>query len=196
MTPDVERLSRRLAGTPAAFRGAVSQLRVDAVVADLFRDRASRRLSPDEAARFRTGDDAPARRRHLELVLLASWLVHDAAFQGADAEALVGLLEGRLAELSSIAAPRTFVEDPERREELVRTCLRACGLVPSGETSEVAEDRLATLDSVRRSALLRDARARESAREAERQRRKAELEALRKQEEEAQRQAARTTFED
>jgi len=70
------------------------------------------------------------------------------------------------------------------------------GYIGKGETPVKAEDRLAVLDSVRRKALLRDARAREDAREAERQKRKAELERLRLQEEEAARQAARTTHED
>lgn len=198
MSANIERLTNRLASTPTAFRGRASgeeAIRIDAVIADLFRDRATRALEPVEVARFRAGDPAAARRRHLELVLVASWLLHDTAFADAPAEAMLALLEGRLAELSSHVVPRLFVEDAERREELVRTCLAALDRVPDGETFAVAEDRLAVLDSVRRRALLRDARARASAREAERQKRKAELEVLRKQEEEETRQAARTTHE-
>lgn len=197
MTADVERLSRRLASTPAPFRSArPANVRVDAIVADLFRDRASRRLGSDEVARFCANDGSPQRARHLELVLVSTWLLHDPAFAGAHAERLLALLEGRLAELAGIAMPRKFIEDAERREELVRTCLSWFGVVPDGETREAAEDRLATLDSVKRKALLADARAREEARELERQRRKAELERVRQQEEEERRQAARTTFED
>ncbi|MEO8703920.1 MAG: hypothetical protein ABI867_27975 [Kofleriaceae bacterium] len=199
MTANVERLTNRLASTPLAFRGRVSgddAVRVDAVVADLFRDRASRRLEPTEVAKFVVGKATPARIRHLELVLIASWVLHDTAFAGAPADAMVALLINRIGELASITVPRLFVEDGERREELVRTCLAAFDRVPEGETRAAAEDRLAVLDSVRRRALLRDARVREEAREAERQKRKAELERLKQQEEEERRQAARTTHED
>lgn len=199
MSASIERLTNRLASTPVAFRGRIAgedAVRIDAVIADLFRDRATRPLEPDEVARFRGGDPAAARRRHLELVLVASWVLHDTAFADAPADAMLALLESRLAELASHVVPRLFVEDAERREELVRTCLAALDRLPDGETRAIADDRLAVLDSVRRRALLRDARAREDAREAERQKRKAELEVLRKQEEEANRQAARTTHEE
>ncbi|MCX5745779.1 MAG: hypothetical protein NT062_25160 [Proteobacteria bacterium] len=197
MSANVERLTNRLASTPPVFRGRASgedALRIDAVVADLVRDRGTRPLEPDEVARFILGAATPA--RHLELVLVASWLLHDEAFAGSPTDALLALLDGRLAELATLVVPRLFVEDAERREELVRTCLAALDRVPEGETPVAAEDRLAVLDSVRRKALLRDARAREDAREVERKKRKAELERLRLEEEEAQRQAARTTHED
>ncbi len=199
MTASVERLTDRLANTPIAFRGRASgpdAVRVDAVVADLFRDRATHGLDPEQVARFVAGDAAPARLRHLELVLVASWVLHDAAFDGVAAEAMFILLDARLAELASLVVPRLFVDDAERREELVRTCLAALDRLPDGETREQAEDRLTVLDSVKRKALLRDAREREQLREAERQKRKAELERLRLQEEEEQRQAARTTHEE
>ena len=199
MSANIERLTDRLANTPIAFRGGAageSAVRSDAVIADLFRDRATRALEPAEVARFLAGDPTATRRRHLELVLIASWVLHDTAFADAPADAMLALLEGRLAELASHVVPRLFIEDAERREELVRTCLAALDRVPAGETLAIAEDRLAVLDSVRRRALLRDARARQDAREAERQKRKAELEVLRKQEEEANRQAARTTHEE
>ncbi len=195
MSADVERLTDRLARTPQVFRDRKA-VRLDAVVADLFRDRASRRLATDEVARFRADGATGARARHLELVLIASWLLHDEAFAGTPAETLLALLDSRLAELAGAVVPRLFVDDAERREELVRTCLAALARVPDGESPAAAEDRLAVLDSVRRRALLRDARAREGEREAERQKRKAELERLRLQEEEEQRQAARTTHED
>ncbi len=200
MSASVERLTNRLANTPIAFRGPVSgadAVRVEAVVADLFRDRATRRLDPDQISRFVAGDPTtPARRRHLELVLVASWVLHDPAFADAPADPLLALLEGRLAELATLVMPRLFVDDGERREELVRTCLAALDRVPAGETRAEAEDRLAVLDSVRRKALLLEARAREQVREAEREKRRAELARMRAQEEEAARQAARTTHED
>lgn len=194
----VERLTDRLANTPIPFRGRVvgpDAVRVDAVVADLFRDRASRPLAAPEVATF-VPTAVTAHQRHLELVLIATWVLHDPVFGGASAESLLALLQTRLAALSTTAVPRLFVEDAERREELVRTCFQELGQIPEGETRAFAEDRLAVLDSVRRKQVLAEARTREETREAERKRRKAELEKLRLQEEEAARQAARTTHED
>ena len=138
----------------------------------------------------------PARARHLQLVLFTTWLLHDPAFSGAEHDALLALLQKRLASLANAVVPRRFFEDDERREELVRTCLAALGKLPQGETAAFAEDRLAALDSVRRRALLREAKKQEDAREAERERRREELEVLRAQEEEERRKAARTTHED
>lgn len=192
---DVERLSAHLARAPAAFLAPVDPVRegavrVDAIVADLFRARADRPLTAEEIARFRYQDKAA--RRHLSLVAVASWLLYDPVFQGVAAAPLYALLAERLPPLAELVQARAFVEDAERREELVRTCLAALGILPAGTSAADAEDRLATLDSVRREALLRDARAREDARAAH----KKELERLRREEEEERRKAARTTFED
>lgn len=187
----VERLTNRLASIPLIFRAKVGSLRVDAIVADLVRARGTRML--ERAEIDRVGQLAA---RHLELVLIASWLLHDETFAGMPTDALLGLLDARLGRLAAAVMPRLFVEDAERREELVRTCLAELGRVPDGESPLAAQDRLDVLDSVRRRDLLRDARARETAREAARKQRKAELDRLRAQEEEAARQAARTTHED
>jgi hypothetical protein len=198
VTPQVERLTRRLASAPPVFLAPLGTqpIAIAAVVADLFRDRATRRLTPAEVAKVLPAGASAARLRHLQLVLLATWLLHDEAFSGSTADALLALLEERLAALAAAVVPRKFVEDAERREELVRTCLAALAVIPEGESPTFAEDRLAALDSVRRKELLREAKEREGLREAERARRRKELELLRAQEEEERRQAARSTHED
>ncbi len=193
-TADVARLTARLAEAPAVFLAPVdpvapAAVRVGAVVADLFRARANRALG---AAEMKSFVYQPASRSHLELVLVAAWLLHDECFRDLDAKALLALLAERLRPLSALVVARAFVEDPERREELTRVSLKALGIAPAGESAAVADDRLATLDSVRRDELLRDARARDQ----EREKRRRELAQLRAQEEEERRKAARTTFED
>lgn len=197
-TANVERLSSRLAAAPAPFRGPVdhgqgANVRLHAVVADLFRDRATRPATSDELAPFVAAPTDKSTKRHQLVVLVATWLLYDDAFYGADASRLASLLRVRLSELSRLVLPRALVEDAERREELVRVCLDALRMAPFGEAPADAEDRLATLDSVRHASLLRAAKEREAARERER---KKQLEALRLQEEEARRQAARATHED
>jgi hypothetical protein len=203
---DVPRLCGRLAAAAPIFFAPVDPTQsgnvvIEAVVADLFRERASRPARSDELAALRfpqsfPGDAGKARRqarRHLGLVLVASWLLHDEAFAGMEAERLLALLGKPLRQLSKLVIARAFVEDAERREELVRTCLAAFAIAPAGESPKDAQDRLEALDSVRRTRLLKQARAREEAREEERKKKLAELRA---QEEEAARQAARATFED
>jgi hypothetical protein len=85
-----------------------------------------------------------------------------------------------------VVAARQFLDDADRREELVRLVLRHLELAPEGEAPADAEDRLSALDSVRRVRLLQEARAAEDAR----RKREAELaaELAKKQAEE---QAAR-----
>jgi hypothetical protein len=209
-TATIERLCARLAAVPSDFLGPVAGARVgvsgvavDAVVADLFRDRVGETVGEHTLEAFRlpsskaakSTDARVAARRHLEAVLLATWLVHDEAFAGISGARLRELLTVRMRELSELVATRAFTEDPDRREELVRVCLGALGVAPEGESVADAEDRLTALDSVKRTRLLREARAREEERERERQRKK--LEELRRQEAEAKaREAAKSTYED
>ncbi|MFN7145495.1 MAG: hypothetical protein ACK4YP_17100, partial [Myxococcota bacterium] len=49
----------------------------------------------------------------------------------------------------------------ERREELVRRCLRAAGRRPGGETMAEADDRFAQVDAIARARVLREAEDRE-----------------------------------
>jgi len=57
-----------------------------------------------------------------------------------------------------LAQAPSFVRDPDRREELVRLCLRDLGLRPAGETVAQAQDRLATLNTAERQRVLQAAR--------------------------------------
>lgn len=199
---DVSRLTARLASVPPVFLSPTDPnkkgtVHVAPVVADLARDRGTRPLTEEETAALRFphrlgGDERNDARRHLDLVLRTTWLLHDPAFQGIDTRQLVNLLQTRLKTLSKVLVPRVVVEDPDRREELVRICLWQLGIPPLGESQADAMDRLATLDTARRQSLLAKARAAL----AKRAKRKAELEKVRREKEEAKRQAARTTFED
>jgi hypothetical protein len=200
---DVQRMAARLAAAPPIFFSPVDPAQsgnvvLEAILADLFRERASRAASAEELAALRfpmtaKGKARQLARKHHAVALVASWLLHDEAFQGMDAAALAAFLATPLRALSSLVLARAFVEDSDRREELVRTCLHAFAIAPAGESASDAQDRRESLDSVRRTTLLKQAKAREEARERER---KKKLEELRAQEEAAAREAARATFED
>jgi hypothetical protein len=193
----VEHLVTRLAATPREFvspldPSASDGVSLPAIVGDLFRARATRPLDRTGLELFRARSNDKASERHHAVVLIASWLLFDPAFQGIREDALLALLCNRLLTLADAVMPRAFIDDSERREEMVRTCLSALGILPPDETQSVFDDRLDAIDSVKRRALLAAARAKEAARDVHRR----ELARIRAQEEEERRQAARTTFED
>lgn len=136
----VSRLTRRLADTPPDFLDP-SAVSVPAVVSDvLLMFGGSPLTSPGPF----TGET-----RRLTLILVTSWLLADPGLD-ATSDKVLPLLTGGLDTLATLVNPARFVTDPDRREELARLTLRALGLTPAGETTAQAEDRLSTVDSVRR----------------------------------------------
>jgi hypothetical protein len=136
----VSRLTRRLADTPPDFLDPAA-VSVPAVVSDVLLMFGGTPLT--ESAPF---DGEP---RRLKLILVTSWLLADPDLD-APPDAVLSLLAGGLDRLAMLVDPAKFVTDPDRREELARLTLRALGLTPAGETTAQAEDRLSTVDSVRR----------------------------------------------
>ena len=185
----LESLTHRLSECPPDFlaeprnRSGKGQVYVAAVVSDLLRDLGGELLTSEEASLFEAGREAQARaeRNRLQVVLVASWLLHDDWFlsQKRFAKEAHDLLAIGVAELASMVEARQLVADPDRREELARICLKALSLRPAGESVSQAEDRLTTLDSVERARVIREARA------AEERARKIREEMARKQAEEA-----------
>lgn len=158
--PQLEVLLHRLSECPEEFlqvavmRGQV--VNVVAIVCDHLR--AVRPEPPPEAMPVQLARLAKLARRRAELVSVVCWLLHDPWFlaQPKLADAMWELLlSEELAKLSELVKPAQFVHDPDRREELVRVCLRALGLRPRGETEFQATDRLTTLDSAERQGVLR-----------------------------------------
>lgn len=156
----VEELVRRLIEIPADFlaepvvqgRGRVE---VAAVVNDLFVAEGCDGLD-DTQAEALAGRDR-TQRNWLQTVLIATWMlqpvVHD--------DTAPAVLEFMMTDLAGLAelvdAPR-LVDDPDRREELVRLGLRRLDVLPAGETAAQAADRLATLDSVNQQRVMAQAR--------------------------------------
>jgi hypothetical protein len=105
-------------------------------------------------------DGLPMDRDWLGCVLVACWLLNDDWFKkhGKLGEAARRFLVVELKELSINAQAPKLVTDPDRREELVRLCLKALDLRPKGETVEQAQDRLSTLNVAERMKLLKAVR--------------------------------------
>jgi hypothetical protein len=163
--PPLETLLRRLADTPPDFLdaprvGASGQVFVAAVVNDLLA-LGPGRASLAELQRFE-GRSADAGR--LRMALLIAWLLADDVLRKhlttrAD---LLNLLDGTAAELAGLAPATKYLQDPDRREELVRVLLARLGLRPHGETAEQAADRLSALSITERKRLLDASRAAEA----------------------------------
>lgn len=162
--PLLESLTHRLSECPPEFLlsprvGNAGEIDVAAIVADHFRATGIRPPAAGALARFRTAADPVAFNR-LRLIAVAAQLLHDPWFLGRRdlAQQMWDLLEQGLDAMAAVVKAETAVTDPDRREELVRRCLKHLGLRPKGETVAQAADRLTMLDSVERSRVLRQTR--------------------------------------
>ena len=72
------------------------------------------------------------------------------------------LLSQGLNALAGAMQAELAVTDPDRREELVRHCLKQLNMRPQGESAAQASDRLTALDSVERAKVLRKIRTAEA----------------------------------
>ena len=163
--PPLPALLQRVAETPKDFLAeprirAAGQVHVDAVVADLLTSLGAGVGAP-ELERF--AGKGPADRNLLAVVLLLCWMLADPWFASAIATKaeLLALLGDTASELAAATSARKFVEDPDRREELVRVTLAAIGCRPAGESEAQAEDRLTSLSSAERARVVEAARAAE-----------------------------------
>jgi len=163
--PPLATLLHRVADTPPDFLaepriGSAGLIHVDAVVGDLLASFGADATAP-ELQRF--ADKGPAARNALSVTLLLCWVLAEPWFASASPgkTALLQLLGDSALELAAATPARKFVDDPDRREELVRVALAALGCRPAGESEAQAEDRLTSLSSAERARVIEAARAAE-----------------------------------
>jgi hypothetical protein len=150
----------RLADCPADFLLPPDELDLVALACDHFRALGLAIPSPDER-RFLAALPSESQR----LVPIVLWLLRDDWFIARPelAEATWTFLRSdSLMRLAKLVPPDAMVNDPDRREELVRLCLKGLALVPAGESAAQAADRLTTLDSVERERVIRKTRKKEA----------------------------------
>ncbi|MEM0961730.1 MAG: hypothetical protein AAGK21_04200 [Bacteroidota bacterium] len=155
--PPLERLTRRLQACPDALLHPES-VDVPAVLADVLRD-----LAGDPLRRVGTPMlPAGASPRTTGVALVTAWLLADESFRGlVSPDAARQLIARDLDALAAVVSAEDCVTDAGRREELARFVLAALDLRPAGETDAQAADRLATLDSAARLAIVRETHAAE-----------------------------------
>lgn len=164
--PPLESMTRRLTETPTEFLaepriGNLGTVHVDAVVGDLIRSLGGRPHAV-QLGTF-TGKDAKRDRNRLAITLLLTWLLADKCFTTSltPAEEILALLMESSGELAAHTASRSFVTDPDRREEMARVALARLHLRPAGETAAQAQDRLTSLSASERQRVVAAARAAE-----------------------------------
>jgi len=97
----------------------------------------------------------------LRLITICVYLFSDAWFSkaGGYANGVFKFLRNRqIQRLAEIINYKEFINDMERREELVRLCLDSLNLFPQGENRVIAKDRLTTLDSIERKRIIEKSR--------------------------------------
>jgi hypothetical protein len=154
--PQLDRLLHRLAECPPEFLLPPKERDVTALACDHFRALGQPIPSPQQRRFIAV---LPAESQLVISIVL--WLLRDDWFMAQPklADATWQLLQSdSLVQLAKLARADAIVNDPDRREELVRLCLKALGLRPEGESAAQAADRLTTLDSVERERVIRQTR--------------------------------------
>jgi hypothetical protein len=165
--PSLEPLLRRLMETPQDFldpprKGNDGRVHVAAVVNDVLASYGC--ATPMPLLASLSGGLAAIPANQLTLAAVMAWLVSDDAWRAhtLDADALAALFSDSVPALAAEASAARYVSEPERREEFVRTAVARLGLLPDGETTPQAVDRLASVSGVERRRLLEASRAAES----------------------------------
>ena len=185
--PNLHALLHRLAETPTDFvvgRAPPDANRpapqITAALVNDFLTRLGRRLDAVVIKRFIV-DGTSGTDNRLALVRTVVWLLADQGFRQTPLtpEAVLQLLDATVDELAKEAKAAKYVNDPDRREELVRLTLARLGLRPEGETEAQATDRLSAISSSERRRLVA------ASRETERRAREIREALVRKQAEES-----------
>lgn len=166
--PPIQELTRHLAECPQSFLAEPLQpngsgeVHVAAVVADLLRALGSPLVTREQVKNFSYSSPLAVRqeRNRLRLVLLSCWLCSQAQLlKNLKLESVVAWLsQDGFYDLARLAPVESFLSDPERREELARWCLASNSLLPSGESKQEAENRLDALSTVKRDAVIKEAK--------------------------------------
>lgn len=168
--PAIEKLTRHLAECPESFLAEPIQangsgdVHVAAVVSDLLDMLGGRTLTDEQLSGFKYSHPRRVQRERnrMRLILVACWLCShpDVLAKTTASKVLEWLLKGQ-DDLAKLVPAESFVNDAERREELSRICLSANKLLPLGESAQEAENHQDALSTVKRDAVVREARAAE-----------------------------------
>ena len=160
--PNLPSLTHRLSECPPDFLEDLAKLEVAAIVADTLQRIGGQPLTEGDAQRFSFNrlDNNVQERNRLHVVVVACWLLNDPWFvkNGHTTNSALSFLLEEVSELSKIVPVQKFLTEPDRREELVRLCIKRFDVLPEGESAEYAADRLKTLSTLERQRVVRESR--------------------------------------
>lgn len=167
-SPNLSALLRWLREMPGAFRAQPEgfpggEVRVRAVLGDLWEQVEGQAAPPALLAAFEAGNDSKTERNRLRLLLAAAHVLWHPTLRASrpQPERLRRLLIQELPAMAAVVPADSLLDDEERGEELIRRTLRATGLQLEGETPQEAQDRFRQVDSVERHRVLAEAAQRE-----------------------------------
>ena len=168
--PVLQKLMQRLSEIPADFflppmrtmygGGKEVEINIPGIISDLIFEAGGGIPVPHSLAAFMYKPNEK-NTNYLRVVTLCCYLFHMDWFIESQSFAqgmLKFLKSSRLLELAKIVNYKDFIQDMERREELVRMCLDSLKLYPHGENEILAKDRLTTLDSMERKRIIEKSR--------------------------------------
>jgi glycosyltransferase involved in cell wall biosynthesis len=169
--PVISEWLRWVSEMPAAFRAepegfAGGRVRVGAVVADALETLTGERADERLRDAFHPSHTGAAERNRLAWVLATAHVLwhpslREEGLTPKSEAALIRFLVEELSALSFLVPIENLAADEERREELVRRVLRACGLSLPNESAADRDDRLKQVDSLERHKVLAAAAERE-----------------------------------
>lgn len=146
-----------LESSPKTYKGEIF---TNAVVNDLLvaLEDDPNPLDIEKSFRYKYSEE---NKNYLQLVLITSHLLYDGWFQstGKLGQLVKKLLTEELQALASLVEAKQFVFDSERREELIRFCLKKLNLKPKGESEVHANDRLMSINSIERKRVIEESKA-------------------------------------
>lgn len=157
-SPLLEALLQRVIGTPQEFQdepviASRGKVHVAALVHDLC---GLHGLLPTTEVLQQFVSNASQDRNRMHMVAVIVWLLSDTWFIEKKLKAIQMsmLLVDVVEEFASQTTAQFFINDADRREELVRLCLSRLGFRPRGETAEQSADRLSRISGIERQRLL------------------------------------------
>jgi hypothetical protein len=159
--PPLESLLRRLSECPSEFaaacQGANGHVALIAIVCDHFRAQSAKDSDPfwSQLRSNRMKSSRPE--NYFAILSIATWLLGYEWFEEHPETSQPSwrwLTSDSLGAFANLVKAPDCINDPDRREELVRLCLASMDLRPRGESHEQSMDRLTTLDSVERHRIL------------------------------------------
>jgi hypothetical protein len=159
-SPTISELIHHLKNCPDEFlqkprKGAAGEIYTSALLNDVYR-KISGNLVAAHPVKVNCQKKAI---KELELIQIVCWLLSHPSFEAISCKWIPKFIDKNLSELAPLVKKESWISDEERAEELSRLVLLACGVIPAGETKAEAQDRLDSVNTVKRLKVIEESKA-------------------------------------